>query len=231
MTHETIGRELFFVRADKITLSDSATSRLCELAEGCEDETAEMISEASRIAVPKAIYSVASSETKNGGAFVGGVFVRSALMKKNFTGLSRVFPFVATSGKELEKWAHGFDSDPLSQYIADEINKSFLHAFITDFKNELISMYGVSGRFPSMNPGSLEKEWSIKGQDELFSMLGGRKCVEKYTGVVLTDSFLMLPSKSVSGIYFETETDYENCKLCPRDNCPNRRAPKTSKSG
>jgi hypothetical protein len=34
----------------------------------------------------------------------------------------------------------------------------------------------------------------------------------------------MLPTKSVSGIFFPTETSYENCQLCPRENCPNRRA-------
>jgi hypothetical protein len=44
-------------------------------------------------------------------------------------------------------------------------------------------------------------------------------------GVRLTDSCLMMPTKSVSGIRFPTETSFESCQLCPRDDCPGRRAP------
>jgi len=44
------------------------------------------------------------------------------------------------------------------------------------------------------------------------------------TGVELTDSQLMKPNKSVSGFLFPSESDYENCQLCPRENCPNRSA-------
>ena len=43
-------------------------------------------------------------------------------------------------------------------------------------------------------------------------------------GVELTDTFLMLPVKSGSGLLFETEQSYENCSMCPRTDCPNRRA-------
>jgi hypothetical protein len=43
--------------------------------------------------------------------------------------------------------------------------------------------------------------------------------------VELTDSFLMVPNKSVSGLRFPTETSVENCQLCPREVCPGRRTP------
>lgn len=224
MNHENIGGA-FTLRADKITLDEKAAARLCALAPGCEDETADMIAEAEKIAVPKAIYSVASAKTSAGGAEVGGVFIRSALMEKNFSSLSRVFPFVITAGEELGEWANSFGGDPLSEYLADEINKAFLYVFVSQVRSFIRDTYGVRGRLPSMNPGSLEKDWSIKGQDELFGILGGRENVKAHTGVSLKESFLMVPSKSASGIYFETETDYENCKYCPRTNCPNRRAP------
>jgi len=35
----------------------------------------------------------------------------------------------------------------------------------------------------------------------------------------------MIPTKSVSGIYFQTEVRWENCQLCPMENCIGRRAP------
>jgi hypothetical protein len=43
--------------------------------------------------------------------------------------------------------------------------------------------------------------------------------------VELTDSFLMIPNKTVSGIYFPTERDFRTCQVCHREKCPNRRAP------
>jgi hypothetical protein len=42
--------------------------------------------------------------------------------------------------------------------------------------------------------------------------------------VKLTDSFLMIPNKTVSGFLFSTEKDYRSCKICRRKNCPGRSA-------
>jgi hypothetical protein len=49
--------------------------------------------------------------------------------------------------------------------------------------------------------------------------------VTRHIGVVLTDSFLMIPNKSVSGIRFQTETDFRSCQVCRREVCPSRSAP------
>jgi hypothetical protein len=73
-----------------------------------------------------------------------------------------------------------------------------------------------------MNPGSL-KEWPLIGQRELFAILG-RDYIFENIGVRLSDSMLMLPSKTVSGLGFESEKDYHNCIYCPLKDCPNRRA-------
>ncbi|MCG8400671.1 MAG: vitamin B12 dependent methionine synthase, partial [Firmicutes bacterium] len=58
-------------------------------------------------------------------------------------------------------------------------------------------------------------------QKKLFSILGD--CSEKI-GVELTDSLLMVPVKSISGIFFPAEAGFESCLLCPRADCPGRRA-------
>ena len=51
----------------------------------------------------------------------------------------------------------------------------------------------------------------------------------KIIGVNLTDSFLMIPRKSISGIYFPTEIKFYSCQLCPRERCIGRKAPYDSK--
>jgi hypothetical protein len=74
-----------------------------------------------------------------------------------------------------------------------------------------------------MSPGSGDANvWPITQQRELFSLFSN---VEALVGVRLTDSFLMLPNKTVSGIRFQTETDFESCELCHRESCVGRRAP------
>ncbi len=72
-----------------------------------------------------------------------------------------------------------------------------------------------------MNPGSLP-DWPLPQQLPLFQLLGD---VEGLIGVHLKESFLMVPTKTVSGIFFPTETRFESCQLCPREDCPGRRAP------
>ena len=72
-----------------------------------------------------------------------------------------------------------------------------------------------------MNPGSLA-DWPLEEQRHLFRLLGEPR---KAIGVELTESFLMVPIKSVSGLRFPSGAHYENCQLCPRDPCPGRRAP------
>ena len=126
--------------------------------------------------------------------------------------------FVATCGTELGQWAAGLDG-MLDRYYADAINElalvaamHALDAHITDRINP--------GPTSMMNPGSLT-DWPIDQQRPLFAILGD---VEAAIGVRLTESWLMLPNKSVSGLRFATEVRFESCQLCPREGCPGRRA-------
>lgn len=76
-----------------------------------------------------------------------------------------------------------------------------------------------------MAPGSgAANVWPITQQKQLFSVFGD---VEKLIGVRLTDRCLMIPIKSVSGIFFPTAGDntFASCQLCPREECIRRRAP------
>ena len=66
------------------------------------------------------------------------------------------------------------------------------------------------GSVASMNPGSLE-DWPIDQQTYLFRILGDPK---QDIGVELTDSYLMVPIKSASGILFPDSKGFENCRMC-----------------
>ena len=78
-----------------------------------------------------------------------------------------------------------------------------------------------AGHLSHMNPGSLP-QWPLSQQRVLFSLLGD---VTGAIGVELTESCLMIPAKSTSGILFDSDTEYNNFRFCPMENCPGRSAP------
>ena len=109
--------------------------------------------------------------------------------------------------------------DMIVAYCLDIIRQAALNAAITHLQEHLTGKFAL-GQTSQMNPGSLE-DWPITEQFKLFELLGN---VEELAGVRLTDSCLMIPPKSLSGIIFPTEVRFESCQLCQRPNCPSRRA-------
>lgn len=196
-----------------------------------DSEEAELIKsmseEAFAAAGPKALYVKAEvTEITETYAVVGGRRFDSSLMARNFRGLKYVYPFVCTCGAELEEWSHKY-TDPLEEYIADGI-KLYIHKLLSiQFKEYMVKNYAEGAELAVMNPGSL-KDWPIENQPALFDIIGN---VYRDTRVVLTDSFLMIPSKSTSGIFFKNSGEYHNCTYCPKLQCPNRSAPFEGENG
>jgi hypothetical protein len=176
--------------------------------------------EALAVGKPKGLYRVAFIDER-GDDFVilGGVKLTSRILKANLSSAHRAFPYLVTCGKELEDWSAEF-TDVFDRFIADSIKEIALRAGLAALM-EHMSTHANPGPTASMNPGSL-KDWPINEQARLFELLGD---TSEKIGVRLTDSYLMMPVKSVSGIWFPTESKFENCQLCMRENCPNRRVP------
>ena len=73
-----------------------------------------------------------------------------------------------------------------------------------------------------MNPGSGDVDlWPITEQSKLFDLIGD---VQRDVGVTLTESCLMVPTKSLSGLFFPSDVKFINCQRCTRSNCPGRKA-------
>ena len=110
----------------------------------------------------------------------------------------------------------------MRQFWLDTIKEMALASSIKYLRDYLKRRYAL-GQVSKMSPGSGAQDlWPIEEQKQLFSIFGN---VKDLIGVKLTDSFLMIPNKSVSGIYFPTEIRFESCQLCPREVCPGRQAP------
>jgi len=190
--------------------------------EGSEDEIVlrAMLAELRTVAQPKALFAVAFIEAKGEDyVIVDGMRFTSRVLRVNLGDAHRCFPFVCTSGREAEAWA-GAQGGFLRRFWADALNQALLHAAALSLQGHIQDRYEL-GSVSMMNPGSLA-DWPLREQRSLFSLLGN---VQEAIGVELTKSLLMVPTKSVSGILFPAEEGFASCQLCPRELCPNRRAP------
>jgi len=171
---------------------------------------------------PKALYEVSYIQYKGCDTVnIGAITFTSRVLRVNLDKVERVFPYIATCGRELEKIVAATD-DFMRRFWLDTIKDMALEASGKYLSNYLKRRYAL-GQMSSMSPGAGSQDlWLIEQQKQLFSIFGN---VEDLIGVRLTDSFLMVPNKSVSGIYFPTEIKFESCQLCPRKECSSRRAP------
>ena len=182
-------------------------------------ELLQMIETAQSIARPKAFF-LLGYVTDRGEDWVSiaGVRFNSRVLRVNLEGSYRVFPYLATCGQELQEWAEGID-DMLVSFWSEAVKVAELFCDIRALDDHLEACY-QPGEMASMSPGSLV-DWPIEQQQPLFNLFGAHA---GRIGVRLTDSLLMTPTKTVSGIRFTTQVVFESCQLCPREGCPGRRA-------
>jgi len=173
------------------------------------------------IARPAAVYAPFAPDVHDGAVWLNGVKLEEPFVREMLSGCDVVVPYAVSCGREIDAWAEAF-TDMFDRFIADTLKQMCLNAIREKLFGEVKEKYfNTEKSVSTINPGSL-KEWPITGQAPLFAILGN---VTEDIGVVLSDSFLMIPNKSISGIIFQTEKEYHNCQLCPRTNCPGRRAP------
>lgn len=152
---------------------------------------------------------------------IGDTTFTSLALVRNLQSIERVFPFVATCGHEMDH-VRPSRGDPLQDFWWDTI-KTRLLAAAEQFALQRIRVAFRLAHTATMRPGSGDANvWPIEQQHALFALLDG---VQERIGVRLTDSSLMIPNKTTSGLLFPTETDFRSCQVCHRANCPSREAP------
>ncbi len=167
----------------------------------------------------KALYKIAYIEEKSEDrVMIEGIEFKSRVLRKNLDQAGRVFPFVITLGPELEKEIEK-TSNIVDQFYLDAVGNIALGKARKHLEDYIKTTYRIDG-LSFMSPGSL-KDWPLEEQKPLFSIMDNP---EASIGVRLSESFLMIPKKSVSGIFFPTEVNFYNCQLCPREKCPGRKA-------
>ena len=180
-----------------------------------------LIRKVEKVANPKALYIVSFVEAKGEDTVrMDGISFTSRVLRKNLEEVERVFPFVATCGEELDLIQIPED-DFIKAYWLDVIKVAILEVAGEYLIDRLMKRFALK-KVSTMSPGSGDLDvWPIEQQKQLFRILGN---TQGDIGVRLTDSCVMIPTKSISGICFPTERDFRSCQLCHRENCPSRSA-------
>ena len=182
----------------------------------------DLVAQLRGVARPKAIYQVSYIEEKaEDSVVVNGVRFTSRALRRNLDPVERAFPFIATCGTEAD--AIAVPPGDLQQAVwLWSLKEVLVDAAADHLCEHLAARYRIT-HHATMHPGSGDVGvWPIEQQRELFSIFGD---VERLIGVKLTESMLMIPTMSVSGIVFPTESAFESCQICHRENCPSRKAP------
>jgi hypothetical protein len=157
--------------------------------------------------------------------FEGPVMIKSRIIAELLKRCQKVAVFALTIGNHLEEMVAYLAENNLvlQATVLDAIGSGVtekLAVYVGERIKDIASAEGLvtSRRF---SPGYCD--WNVKQQQEIFHSLDGDTA-----GIRLTDSQLMMPRKSISGIIGiglpNREIEYYNpCLTCKKKECPGRR--------
>lgn len=144
------------------------------------------------------ILDIKKPSERSNGVVVGGKFFKTqTIVTSQLRKSEKAILFVCTIGPELETWSRQMlrEGDSVEGHIIDTVASAAVENatdVLHDYIGERMLEQGlqITNRY---SPGYCN--WSVSEQHLLFSFLPQRFC-----GITLTDSALMVPMKSVSGI-------------------------------
>lgn len=182
------------------------------------EEFLQLYNEAKTLGKPRGAFVEAELKVRGAELRFGGTVLRGDILQAALASHQYVYPFLATCGMELERWADKL-REPLHRYWASEIMVLALGAAVQGIKDQLVSLRGKS-EIAVISPGAREG-WPLSEQTNLFRIL---KDAPRRLGVRLTDDLLMLPLKTLSGIMVPTEKSMSLCVFCDKEHCSEKEA-------
>ena len=182
-----------------------------------------LLGECGSLIRPAAAYTyVKIKETSDGGILMedGKVF-SSKKLAEELKCATEIAPFVTTIGPDLERRVTSIaQSRLLDSWVLDNLGTYALRLLNRHLEEKIAAEKGW--KISKFNPGSTPS-WELEQQEVLFSIFSKGK-IKDALGVILTDKFVMMPRKSISGIMGQTMQEYHNCYECPKS-CEYRQKP------
>ena len=178
--------------------------------------------EISHICKPQYIYEVYNAKTHDNVSIEinDKKFITGKIITRYLRGMEKCCVFATTAGKEYEtykKQLHEKGEIP-EEFIADAIGSVIAEACVNSIAGELAAIAGNNCTYP-YSPGYCN--WKLTEQQLLFSLLPDLPC-----GITLTESCLMIPIKSTSGIIGIGKNIKQKayaCNICEMKNCYKRK--------
>ena len=150
--------------------------------------------------------------------------VRSRSLVKNLLGCSEVILFAATIGEEADFLIRKYNRINMAKAVVMQAAAAaMIEAFCDEENEKLRQMASEKGLYlrPRFSPGY--GDFPLEHQRDFARVLEMQKTV----GITLTESLLMLPSKSVTAVIGVSETDsrcvISGCESCRNAACAFRR--------
>ena len=174
--------------------------------------------------VPKAtlryIYQVVEAEklSPRQVRMAGKTFTPEGIICSYLRGMTHALLFIGSAGWEFDraKEALKANDDIVADFIADSIGSVLAEMTVARIEQDYVGKETISMPY---SPGYCN--WDIREQHILFSLFPERPC-----GIILSESSLMTPEKSVSGFFALGETLQRqpyHCQICKNTKCFKRR--------
>ena len=204
-----------------IELDTGEIIRTQKLGKVREAEVDALVERAATLIESRAVYSL-KEVTRVGDDEVqleGGHTFKSLVLADNLKQGQTVAVYAVTIGPKLEKKASEVAKSSILQSFVFEKIADFAVSKARDYVKGLIESE-LGGKVSSFGPGTgTGILFDIKQQKVLFKILDPMKSI----GVQLSSSYLMIPRKSVSGVFASIDEEYVACQYCPKK-CDGRRA-------
>ena len=143
-----------------------------------------------------------------------GKIITSAMRNADYYAI-----FTATVNTGFDEWLKKLKErdDMLWNFVADALGSIIAEAVVERLVNQLENDVACDGMLISNNYSPGYCDWKLIEQKKLFSLFP-----DNITGIKLTDSCLMLPIKSVSGIIAvgkNVKKKAYGCDICNMKNC------------
>jgi hypothetical protein len=149
---------------------------------------------------------------------IDGVKLTSRVLAKSLENTNTVFPYIFTSGKELDELPVS-SKDYMRYFCLDAVKMTASLQAAAYLMNYIKEKYALP-EITHLHPGEFA-DLPIEQQVPLFSLFHD---TELLIGVKLTSTKTIQPVKSGSGIVFSNGPSFESCQLCLQAHCTGRRA-------
>ena len=181
--------------------------------------------ELEQAATPRSFYREYPLEFTGDTGIVTPVFeTQSANLRKNLKDCEKLLVFAATLGAGVDHLIQRYTKIQMSKaVILQAAAAAMLEDYCDEVNEQIRRDYEIRGLYlrPRFSPGY--GDFSLSCQSAVLDALDAGK----HLGIKLTDSFLMMPSKSVTAVIGVSQKphrcDVKGCEACGKTDCLYRR--------